>query len=110
MNNKVRGTTTQGLFWRSIEGIGIQGVNFVIQLVLARILMPEDFGIIAILNIFINLANTFVQNGFSSALLRKKDAKEVDFCSVFYTAALCRFFFTETAAPETAPEACRPHR
>lgn len=84
MNNEVKASTSKGLFWRSIEGVGSQGMNFIIQLVLARILMPEDFGVIAILSIFINLANTFVQNGFGTALLRKKDAAEIDFCSVFY--------------------------
>ena len=84
MNNKIKGSTSQGLFWRSLEGIGSQGMNFIVQLVLARILMPEDFGVVAILSIFINLANTFVLSGFSTALLRKKDAKELDFCTVFY--------------------------
>ena len=84
MDNKARNSTSQSLFWRSLEGVGSQGMNFIIQLVLARILMPEDFGVVAILSIFINLANTFVLNGLSTALLRKKDAKELDFCTVFY--------------------------
>lgn len=84
MDNKVKGSTSQGLFWRSVEGIGAQGMSFIVQLVLARILMPEDFGVVAILNIFINLANTFVLNGLGAALLRKKDAEEIDFCTVFY--------------------------
>lgn len=84
MKKTAKNTTAQGLFWRSLEGIGTQVMNFFIQLVLARILFPEDFGIVATLNIFINLANTFVNNGISMALLRKKDAKDVDFCTVFY--------------------------
>ena len=84
MDNKIKGSTSQGLFWRSLEGIGSQGMNFIVQLVLARILMPEDFGVVAILSIFINLANTFVLSGFSTALLRKKNAQELDFCTVFY--------------------------
>ncbi len=84
MKNEVKASTSKGLFWSSLENVGSQGMNFIIQLILARILMPEDFGVIAILGSFINLANTFVQNGFGTALLRKKDSTETDFCSVFY--------------------------
>ena len=84
MDNKVRTSTSQGLFWRSLEGVGSQCMNFIVQLVLARLLMPEDFGVVAILSIFINLANTFVLNGLGTALLRKKNATECDFCTVFY--------------------------
>lgn len=87
MGNK----TAKGLMWRSLEGIGVQGMQFVIQMVLARILMPEDFGILAILNIFINLANTFVQNGLSSAILQKKKAEYIDFCTVFYVEVVMAF-------------------
>ncbi len=76
-------TAKKGLFWRSLEGVGVQGMQFVIQMVLARILMPEDFGVVAILNIFVNLANTLVQNGLSSALIQKKHPDKEDFSTVF---------------------------
>ncbi len=79
MNEK----TKKGLFWRSLEGVGVQGMQFVIQLVLARILIPADFGIVAILNIFVNLANTLVQNGLSSALIQQKNSEKEDFSTVF---------------------------
>lgn len=79
MNEK----TKRGLFWRTLEGVGVQGMQFVIQLVLARILMPADFGVVAILNIFVNLANTLVQNGLSSALIQKKNPDKEDFSTVF---------------------------
>ena len=79
MNEK----TKNGLFWRSLEGVGVQGMQFIIQLVLARILMPADFGVVAILNIFVNLANTLVQNGLSSALIQKKNPDKEDFSTVF---------------------------
>lgn len=79
MNSK----TKKGLFWRTLESIGVQGMQFIIQLVLARILMPADFGVVAILNIFVNLANTLVQNGLGSALVQKKDPKKEDFATVF---------------------------
>lgn len=76
--------TTKGLMLRSIEGVLMQVISFVLQLVLARILLPEDFGVVAILSTFINLANTFVNNGLSSALLQKKEIKQTDICTVFY--------------------------
>lgn len=81
MNSKI----TNGLLWRSLEGVGVQAAQFIIQLVLARILMPADFGVVAILNIFVNLANTLVQNGLSSAILQKKEPEEKDFYTVFWT-------------------------
>lgn len=83
MNEKEK----NGLFWRSLEGIGVQGMQFVIQMVLARILMPADFGIVAILNIFVNLANTLVNNGLSSAVIQKKNASKEDFSTVFFVEA-----------------------
>ncbi len=73
------------IIWRSIEGIGVNGVQFITQMILARLLMPEDFGIIAILNIFISFANTIVQNGLGSAVIQKKNAKDEDFSTVFFT-------------------------
>ncbi len=76
--------TTKGLFLRSIEGVLMQVINFVLQMVLARILIPEDFGIVAILNTFVSLANTFVNNGLSSALLQRKNITQADICTVFY--------------------------
>lgn len=79
MNDK----TKKGLFWRSLEGVGVQGMQFVIQMVLARILMPADFGVVAILNIFVNLANTLVQNGLGAAIIQKKDPQKEDFATVF---------------------------
>ena len=72
------------LLWKFLERAGTQGVQFVIQIVLARILCPEDYGILAILMAFIALANVFVQSGFNTSLIQKKDADDLDFSSVFY--------------------------
>lgn len=80
MNKK----TTKGLMLRSVEGMLMQVAQFMLQIVLARILIPEDFGIVAILNTFINLANTMVNSGLSAALLQKKNLKEIEICTVFY--------------------------
>lgn len=72
------------LFWKLMERGGTQGIQFIVQLVLARLLAPEQFGVIAIVMVFINLAQVFVQSGFNTALIQKKDADEVDFSSIFF--------------------------
>lgn len=72
------------LFWKFMERGGTQGIQFIVQIVLARLLVPKDYGIIALISIFIVIANVFVQSGFNTALIQKKDADEVDFSSVFY--------------------------
>lgn len=72
------------LFWKLMERAGTQGMQFIVQIVLARLLVPNDYGIIALIAIFITIANVFVQSGFNTALIQKKDANEIDFSSVFY--------------------------
>lgn len=72
------------LLWKLIERAGTQGIQFIVQIVLARLLLPEDYGMIALVTIFITIANVFVQSGFNTALIQKKNADEVDFSSVFY--------------------------
>lgn len=73
-----------GLFWKFAERICAQGVSFVLSMILARILMPEDYGIVAILLVFINLANVFVSDGFSTALIQKKGVNDLDYSTMFY--------------------------
>lgn len=77
-----------GLFWKLMERGGTQGVQFILQIILARLLLPADYGILAIVAIFINIAGIFVQSGLSIALIQKKDVEERDFSSVFYL-SLC---------------------
>lgn len=72
------------LFWKLMERVGTQGIQFMVQIVLARLLLPEEYGTIAIITIFISFANVFVQYGFNTALIQKKEADETDFSSVFY--------------------------
>jgi len=72
------------LFWKYMERSGTQGVQFIVQIVLARMLLPSDYGIIALIAILIAIANVFVQSGFNTALIQKKEVNELDFSSVFY--------------------------
>lgn len=76
------------LLWKLLERSGTQGIQFIVQIVLARILLPTDYGTIALIAIFITIANVFVQSGFNTALIQKKDATEDDFSSVFYLTLL----------------------
>lgn len=77
-----------GLFWKFGERIGAQAVSFLVSIILARLLLPSDYGVIALITIFIDIANVFVSSGFGAALVQKKDADEVDFSSVFYFSIL----------------------
>ena len=73
-----------GLFWKFGERISAQLVTFIVSIVLARLLSPDDYGNIALVTVFITIANVFVVNGFGSALIQKQEADNVDFSSVFY--------------------------
>ena len=73
------------LFWKFLERIGTQGVQFVVAIVLARLLSPADFGLIALVTVFIAIANVFVQSGLNTALIQKKQIDNLDFSTVFYS-------------------------
>lgn len=72
------------LIWRFLERCGSQGVTFIVSIVLARLLAPEVYGIIAIVMVFITLLQVFVNSGFGTALIQKKEADDTDFSTVFY--------------------------
>ena len=70
--------------WRFAERCGAQLVTFIVSIVLARILMPEDYGTVALVTVFTTIMQVFVDSGLSTALIQKKDADDLDFSSVFY--------------------------
>lgn len=72
------------LAWKLLERSATQGMQFIIQIILARLLLPSDYGMIALVMIFILLANVFVQKGFNTALIQKKQSDELDFSSALY--------------------------
>ena len=72
------------LVWRFAERWGAQGVSFIVSIVLARILTPEDYGLIAVVTVITSILNVFIDSGMANALIQKKDADELDFSSVFY--------------------------
>lgn len=84
MSDSLKSQTLGALFWSFIESAGLQGVRFVIGIVLARMLLPQQFGLIGMLTIFMAVAQTFLDSGFGAALIQKQDATQTDSCSIFY--------------------------
>ena len=76
--------TIDSMMWNTIDKVGSYIIVFLSNLVLARLLMPEDFGCIAMLQVFIALADILVHGGFGMALIQKKEADHIDYSSVFY--------------------------
>lgn len=73
-----------GLLWRFGERITAQAVTLIVSIVLARLLAPADYGILALVMIFITFSEVLINNGFGTALIQKKDADDTDFSTVFY--------------------------
>lgn len=82
-----------GFIWSFINTGGTQIVGLIFGIVLARILDPSDFGYISIIVFFTSIANVFVDSGFSHALIRDQNSKNVDYCSVFIFSFLVSLFF-----------------
>ena len=81
-------STFRNLGWKFMERVSAQLVQLVVSIVLARILAPSDYGAVAMVTIFIILANVLIEGGFSSALIQKKDADDIDFSTVLYFSIL----------------------
>lgn len=79
-----RTTVMSNMLWRLAERLGAKGVEFVVSIVLARLLAPEVYGTIALVTVFITIMQVFVDGGLGNALIQKKDADEIDFSTVFY--------------------------
>ena len=78
------------MIWRFMERTGAQAVGFVVQIILARLIAPEAFGIIALVVVFTSILQVFVDSGMGNALIQKKNADDLDFSSVFYfNMAMC---------------------
>lgn len=87
-SQKNSGAVGSALLWKLLERFGVQGIQFVLQIILARILDPEHYGVLSLMIIFTNLANIFIQNGFNTALIQNKDVTEEDYSSVFCVSTL----------------------
>lgn len=83
-NNSLKAKTLSGVIWKFGERVSAQAVNFIVSIILARLLLPEDYGIIALVTVFITICNKIVVSGFATSLIQKKDADNLDFSTVFY--------------------------
>lgn len=107
----LRGKTVKGVGWSFIDSFAGQGITFLVGLVLARLLTPEEYGLIGIVTIFIAVFNSIVDSGFSNALIRKNDAKDIDYNTVFITNmvfSVVLFFALFFSAPFIADFFSRP--
>ena len=84
MSISLKQQTFVGVIWSSIERFSVQGIQFILSLIIARELHPSDYGLIAMLTIFMAIANCFVNSGFSSALIQKQNRTNIDYSTVFY--------------------------
>ena len=77
-------TVLSALIWKFLERFGVQCTQFVLQIILARLLDPEHYGVLSMMVIFTTLANVFIQRGFNTSLVQNKDTTEEDYSSVFW--------------------------
>jgi teichuronic acid exporter len=97
--------TVSGLLWSFIDQFANLGITFIAGIILARLLSPREFGLIGMITVFIAVSESFINSGFSSALIRKKDCTDTDFSTVFYfnlVAGILFFFILFFSAPAIA--------
>lgn len=84
MSESLKSKTAKGVIWSSIERFSTQGIQFLIMIVMARLLTPEDYGLIGMVAIFLAVSQSLIDSGFSQALIRKQNRTEADNSTVFY--------------------------
>lgn len=80
-----------GMAWSIFDKMGSQGLNFIVGLILARLLVPAEYGIVALTSIFMAISSVLVDAGFGTALVQKKDADDLDYCTVMYSSIVIGF-------------------
>lgn len=109
MNRQDTGIKSNGAFsgilWSGIERFSVQGIQFVLSMIIARLLLPSDYGLIAMIGIFLAIAQSFIDSGFSSALIQKQDRTEIDYSTVFYfniVVGIAMYLLIYSCAPSIA--------
>ncbi len=82
--DNLKTSVLSSLFWKFLERGGVSGVQLVVQIILARLLLPSDYGVIALIVVFLTISQVFVQSGLGIALIQKKEVTDADYSSVFY--------------------------
>lgn len=105
MTNKPQNKAIKGVLWSAIERFSVQGIQFILSIIIARLVMPSEYGLIAMLTIFLAIAQCFIDSGFGNALIQKQDRTETDYATVFYfniIVALALYFILYISAPYIA--------
>lgn len=84
MSDNLKQKAASGFLYKFAERAGAQGISFIVQLVLARILLPEEYGLISLVIVFIQICDVFVTYGFGNSLVANKNSDQVDFSTCFY--------------------------
>ena len=82
--SKLKQKTINGLAWSLIERFSVQALQFVITIIIARILQPSDYGLVGMMSIFIAISFSLIDSGFSAALIQKKDRNQTDYSTIFF--------------------------
>lgn len=92
MAESVKSKLLRGVFWNSIEKVLLKIVQFIIGIILARLLTPSDYGLIGMLTIFVAISNVFIEGGFARALIQRQDCKDIDYSTAFVSNVGISFF------------------
>src|SRR5579871_4375208 len=84
MSQKLKNTTINALIWSGIEKFSLQAIGFISTIIVARLLTPADFGLVAMITVFIAVSNVFIDSGFGTAIIQKKDLTNDDCSTVFF--------------------------
>jgi len=84
VNDSLKSKTLYGISWSFVDAVILRGVQFIVGILLTRLLFPAQFGLIGMLAVFFAVAQAFLLSGFGSALIQKRDATQIDMCSIFY--------------------------
>lgn len=79
MTESIKDKTVKGVGWSLVDNIASSGITFLVGLILARLLTPAEYGIMAMITIFIAVSNSIIDSGFSNALVRKIDVRRIDY-------------------------------
>lgn len=105
MTSKPQNKAIKGVLWSAIERFSVQGIQFILSIIIARLVMPSEYGLIAMLTIFLAIAQCFIDSGFGNALIQKQNRTETDYSTVFYfniVVALVFYFILYISAPYIA--------
>lgn len=101
-SNNLKEKTAKDVIWSTVDRFSAQGIQFVLSFFIARQLMPSDYGLIAMLSIFMAIAQLFIDSGFSSALIQKQGRTETGYSTVFYfniVVGIAMYFLMQAIAP-----------